>query len=132
MDWIQQLAEDKIKEAMKNGDFDQFPGKGKRLQLEDWSMIPEELRVGFKLLKNAGVLPEEMQLSKEMLTLQDLIRACQSAEEQDRLKRKLTEKQLRLQMLMEQRGLSKTEAYTLYEAKLREVGQDSKDTQAKS
>ncbi|MFF2089116.1 DUF1992 domain-containing protein [Paenibacillus sp. NPDC058174] len=59
MDWMSTLVEQRIQEAMARGEFDQLKGKGKPLELEDLSYVPEELRVGFKLLKNAGLVPED-------------------------------------------------------------------------
>ncbi|WP_166244485.1 DnaJ family domain-containing protein [Paenibacillus turpanensis] len=120
MDFYQRLAEDRIREAMERGEFDNLPGKGKPLDLDDLSHVPEELRVGYKLLKNAGVLPEEMQLRKDMVTLTDLIRSCTQQEERNRLQRQLTEKQLRFKMLLESRGIYETSAFVDYEEKLRD------------
>ena len=40
--------------------------------------VPEHLRMGYKILKNAGVLPEEMQLKKEMVSLKTLLDASNS------------------------------------------------------
>ncbi|WP_371320142.1 J-domain-containing protein [Chengkuizengella axinellae] len=63
----------KIREAKAKGEFDNLPGKGKKLELEDLSHIPNELRMSYKILKNAGIVPVEMQLKKEIVSLQDLI-----------------------------------------------------------
>ena len=51
------IAEQKIQEALRNGEFDDLPGKGEPLHLEDESGIPEELRLAYKILKNADCLP---------------------------------------------------------------------------
>ncbi len=45
------IAEEKIRQAIRNGDLDNIPGKGKPLQLEDLSMVPPELRMSYKILK---------------------------------------------------------------------------------
>jgi hypothetical protein len=66
---LERIAEARIRDAMARGDFDNLAGKGCRLELDDLSRVPEDLRAGYLLLKNAGVLPEEMQLRKEMVTL---------------------------------------------------------------
>ncbi|MBE3553603.1 MAG: DUF1992 domain-containing protein [Thermicanus sp.] len=116
MDILQSIAEEKIKEAMENGEFDDLPGKGKPLQLEDLSRIPEELRISYKILKNAGVLPEEMQLKKELTTLQGLLNQCQDEQERKELQREWTEKKLRYHLLMERRGRSA--AFEEYEMRI--------------
>ncbi|GIO29866.1 MULTISPECIES: DnaJ family domain-containing protein [Paenibacillus] len=122
MSW---LAEERIHKAMERGEFKDLAGKGKPLQLEDLSHIPEDLRMSYKVMKNAGVIPEEMQLQGELLKLRDLIHACENAGEKEKLKRSLTEKKLRFQMLMEQRGISDSAAFLEYEQKVRDRFQDS-------
>lgn len=106
MDILERIAEEKIREAVERGDMDRLPGFGKPLQLEDLSRVPEELRAGYLLLKNAGVLPEEMQLKKELTTLKGLIDLCNEGEEKKRLTKEWTEKKLRFHLLMERRGRS--------------------------
>lgn len=100
---FEMIAEQKIKEAMKNGEFDNLPGAGKPLELELLSNIPEELRVTYKILKNANMLPEEMELSKEIRSLQDLIEACRDDDARNSLTGKLNEKILRFNLMMEKR-----------------------------
>ncbi|GAW91004.1 DnaJ family domain-containing protein [Calderihabitans maritimus] len=103
MDIFEKIAEDKIREAMEKGEFDNLSGKGKPLELEDLSRVPEELRAGYKILKNAGILPEELELKKEIISLQDLINCCYEEEEKQLLTQKLSEKILRFNILMEKR-----------------------------
>ena len=54
MDFMKRIAEDRIRAAQDEGVFDNLPGKGKPLQLDDDSGIPEDMRLAFKILKNAG------------------------------------------------------------------------------
>ncbi|WP_413736775.1 DUF1992 domain-containing protein [Sodalis sp. RH21] len=73
--WLfDEWAERHIQQAQKKGEFDNLPGYGKPLQLDDDSAVPEELRVGYRLLKNAGYLPAELQDRREALQLADLLR----------------------------------------------------------
>lgn len=72
--FFQKIAEEKIRQAQEAGEFDELPGKGKPLALEDLSGVPEDLRVAFLVLKNAGVLPPEAELRKEVYTLKDLLK----------------------------------------------------------
>jgi DnaJ-like protein len=103
VDLIEKLAEARIRDAMARGDFDNLAGRGRPLRLEDLSKVPEDLRAGYILLKNAGVLPEEMQLRKEMVTLEALVDACADPEERIRLRKDLNWKVMRFRMLMERR-----------------------------
>jgi DnaJ-like protein len=100
---LQGIAEARIREAIARGELDDLPGSGKRLELEDLSQVPEDLRGSYLLLKNAGVLPEEMQVRKEMVTLEALLDACADAEERTRLREDLNWKIVRFQVLMERR-----------------------------
>ncbi|MBB6455364.1 hypothetical protein HNQ94_003864 [Salirhabdus euzebyi] len=117
------LAEEKIKQAIKDGELDNLPGKGKPLKIEDLSMIPPELRSGYIMMKSAGMLPEEMQLKKELLTLEDLIKQCTDQDEKEEYKRKLSEKKIRFNMLMEKRNMSSSRSFGSYRGKInRRIG----------
>ena len=58
------IAEQRIAEAIANGDFDDLPGSGKPLELDDDSLLPEELRLAYRILKNAGFVPQEIESLK--------------------------------------------------------------------
>lgn len=66
---IDEWAERHISEAQKKGVFDNLPGSGEPLHLEDNSFVPEELRAVYHMLKNAGYLPPELADHKEAMTL---------------------------------------------------------------
>ena len=118
MDFMSSLVEQRIKEAMAKGEFDNLKGKGQPLELEDNSHVPEELRIAYKLLSNAGMIPEEMVVKKEIISLRDMIRLCQNPDEQAVLRKKLTEKELRYKMLMDARGLQQSPVFQQYESKI--------------
>ena len=101
---LHRLAETRIREAIDRGDFDDLPGKGRPQRLDDLSRVPADLRAGYILLKNANVLPEELELRKETLTLEDLIRACGEDDAQRApLQRRLNARLMRINMLAEER-----------------------------
>ena len=81
--------EDRIQKAQDEGVFDNLPGKGKPLQLDDDSTIPEDLRLTFKVLKNAHCLPIEMELRKEIFSLRQLLNAAIDPEDRCELRREL-------------------------------------------
>ncbi len=117
MNILEMIAEEKIREAIRNGEFANLPGKGKPLRLEDLSHVPPELRAAYLLLKNAGVLPVELQLKKEIIRLQDLLNCCSEEPEQRAIKKQLNDKILRFNLLMEQRG-SRSAALQEYRSKI--------------
>jgi len=114
MDWVSRIAEERIREAIERGELSNLPGEGKPLQIEDLSHVPEDLRAAYIVLRNAGVVPEEVQLAKEAVTLEDLLRMCRSDEERAEIRKKLNEKRLRLRLLMEQRGWRGVPAWEAY------------------
>ena len=57
---IDLIAERRIEEAIANGELDDLPGAGKPLALDDDALIPEDLRMAYRILKNAGYAPEEV------------------------------------------------------------------------
>jgi len=69
MDILDQIAEARIQEALRAGELSNLPGSGKPLQLDDDSMIPKELRAAYRILRNSGFLPPEIQLRKEIMRL---------------------------------------------------------------
>jgi hypothetical protein len=96
---FQRLAEQRILEAQRNGEFDNLPGKGKPLELEDLSWVPQELRIGYKVLKNAHVLPPEAELLKDIHTLEDLLKHVEDEGERKALAKSIQWKMIRLDML---------------------------------
>ena len=116
MSIFQNLAEQRILEAIRDGALDDLTLHGQPIQHEDFSGVPEELRMGYKILKKAGYLPEELQVKQEILALQDMLQACTSPEEKEKAQRKLTLRRLQFEMLMEKRGSSL--AIREYQAKL--------------
>src|SRR5438093_11157182 len=67
------LAEQKLEEAVSRGELDDLPGAGRPLELDDDRLIPEELRVAYRILKNAGYVPPELETLGEIGTLERLI-----------------------------------------------------------
>jgi hypothetical protein len=103
MDLIALIAESKIRTAMARGEFDNLPGHGKPLRLDDCSRVPAELRMGFKMLRNAGCLPPELEARKEVARLGTLIAATGNPEERERLSRLRADAELRYALLVERR-----------------------------
>jgi hypothetical protein len=66
MSWIEIISERKTREAQEEGAFDNLPGRGKPLNLETDSRVPAELRAAYRIMKEAQVLPDWIQLDKEI------------------------------------------------------------------
>lgn len=103
-DIIAHIAEAKIREAIKNGEFDNLPGSGKPLKLDDLSRVPQHMRAAFILMKNSGFLPEEVRVKKTIYSLRQLLKESVDDDERAELKRELLKEQLVYDILVE-RGL---------------------------
>jgi hypothetical protein len=88
---FEDLVETKIKKAMDNGAFQNLKGKGKPIDLSKYYGIPEHLRLGYQILRNAGYLPEEVRLKKEMEVIKEKIRKTKSEKKKQKLMRELSE-----------------------------------------
>lgn len=75
------LAEARIREAQQRGELEDLPGTGEPLLLEDLSMVPENLRPAWLLLRNSGYLPPELERLKERVALEGLLAQLPSDDE---------------------------------------------------
>jgi hypothetical protein len=83
------IVEERIKKAQKQGEFDNLPGSGKPLDLESDQHIPEDLRLPYKILRNADCLPEEIALRKDIHRTDELLAAMPDTAEKYKAMRKL-------------------------------------------
>ena len=72
---FEKIVEERIRRAIEKGEFDDLSGAGEPLALEDDSSVPEELRLAYKILKNAECLPPEVELKKDIEKTEDLLAA---------------------------------------------------------
>jgi len=99
LSYLHRVVEQRILEAQRAGAFDNLPGEGKPLNLEDLSCVPEELRTAYILLKNANLLPPEAQLLKEIHTLEDLLQYVYDGEQRGMILRTMQYKKIHLDLL---------------------------------
>jgi hypothetical protein len=114
MDFAHIVSDNKIKEAIKDGEFNNIPGMGKPLKEDDLSHVPENLRMGYRMMKNAGMIEDEGALKKEMMTIDDLISKCYDNEERVKLHQLKSEKQLRLDQITKKRNTFASPASSFY------------------
>ncbi len=107
MSIYEKIAEKRIEQAMAEGAFDNLKNKGKPLAKDDMDHVPEDLRMAYKILKNAGMIPKEIELKKGIVQISTLLNSCADEKERKELRMKLNEKQLRYNIIMESRGLRK-------------------------
>ena len=93
------IAEQRIREALERGEFDDLPGRGEPLTFEDDSRVPEDLRLAYKLLKNADCLPPELALKKEIRQMEDMLESIPDEKEKYRQIKQINYKIMKLNMM---------------------------------
>jgi hypothetical protein len=81
---VEAVVEERIQEAMRRGDFDNLPGAGKPLALDDDPLVPPELRVAHRILKNAGFVPPEVLERREIAELETVLAELEDVAERKR------------------------------------------------
>jgi DnaJ homologue, subfamily C, member 28, conserved domain len=97
----EKLIEEKIREAMERGEFDDLPGKGKPLDLDAYFATPEDVRLGYSVLKSAGCVPVEVELQKEIESLKARLDVSDDERERQSLRKEIEGKTLKLNLLMD-------------------------------
>ena len=95
------IAEAKIAQAIEEGELDDLPGRGRPLALDDLSRIPPHLRLGYKVMRNAGVVPREVELRTQMHRLDRLIEETADEGERAEFRRRRLRADLEYSIRME-------------------------------
>jgi hypothetical protein len=98
---LSKFIEEQIRKAMDAGEFDNLEGKGKPLNLNDYFNTPEDVRMGYSVLKSAKILPEEVDRLKEIGELKEKIKTLTDEDEKRKWTKILNEKTLAFDLLME-------------------------------
>ncbi|OHE55113.1 MAG: molecular chaperone DnaJ [Thermodesulfovibrio sp. RBG_19FT_COMBO_41_18] len=98
MEFFYRIAERRIIEAIANGEFDNLEGKGKPIDFEDETWIPEDLRMAYRILKNAGCIPPELEFRNEVVNMCSLMNTTDDDKERIKKLRELNFKLLKLNM----------------------------------
>lgn len=99
------LIDEQIKRAIEAGEFDNLEGAGKPQNLDDYFAAPEDLRMGYSVLKSNKFVPEEVERLREIGELREKIKNLASEEEKRKLTKILNEKDLALALLLERNKL---------------------------
>ena len=100
------IAENRIREAMEQGEFDNLPGAGKPVSLEEYFNTPEDVRMAQSILKNANCRPMEVELLNEIARLEQALSATADDAAHVALQRELSHRRTELAILLERRPRS--------------------------
>ena len=95
------LVESIIKEAQERGDFDNLPGKGKPIDLSAYFDTPEDVRMAYSVLKNAGMNSHEVDLLKEITELKQVLPALLDEKKKGEIQKEIEKKQIEFSLMME-------------------------------
>ncbi|MBF0118302.1 MAG: DUF1992 domain-containing protein [Desulfobacterales bacterium] len=113
---FEKIIEERILNAQRRGEFDNLPGLGKPLELNDDISVAEDLKLAYKILKNAGFIPPEIELKKNIIETKELLSGME-----DTLEKYKTMKKINF-MIMKLNSMRKVsvnlEAHQEYEEKL--------------
>jgi hypothetical protein len=98
------IAENRIREAMEQGQFENLPGAGQPLNLEEYFSAPEDLRMAYSILRSANCAPVEVQLLGEIARLERTLAQSEDAARRTALQRALQDRQTQLAVMLEQRS----------------------------
>jgi hypothetical protein len=92
-------VEEAIQAARARGEFDNLEGRGKPQDHSAYFSQPEELRVAHHMLRNAGFVPPEVELLREIGELRERLRACTEEPERGHLVREIDRRQAQIEIL---------------------------------
>jgi len=99
LDAFEKIAEDRIRQALEDGVFDNLKNTGKPIEFEDETWVPEDLRLAYRMLKNAGFTPPELELRNEIINLKGLMSLVDDETQKAKYLREIEGKLLRLNLI---------------------------------
>ena len=97
----EQIAQS-LRDAQRSGELQSAASWGKPLDLDDgYAQTPEELRMAFKALKDAGFVPPEVETMKQIAALREVIETEPDTSKADAMRRRISELQQHLALRLE-------------------------------
>ncbi len=81
MDWLKNLAEQRIAAAQRAGELDNLPGAGKPLPPDRFATVSPGMRAAVTILSNSGYVPEEVDLLRELNEAREALKSAATEEE---------------------------------------------------
>lgn len=100
---IESAIEQRIKEAMARGEFDNLSGKGKPIDLDAYFNTPEDLRMAYSILKSNEFVPEEVEMFREIADLKEKLDTSEDEAERAAVTLRINERKLALSLLLDRR-----------------------------
>ena len=98
-----------IKEAQERGDFDNLKGKGKPIDLSAYFETPEDVRMAYSMLKEAGMVSAEVDLLNDIAALKERLTTTYEEKDRSRIQKMIREKQLQFNIMLERQKRQRRE-----------------------
>jgi hypothetical protein len=98
------FAEQRIREALERGEFDNLPNAGEPLNLDEYFAAPPDLRMAYSILKNANCAPVEVEILKEVARLKEALAGASDPAKRQEFGRALVNRQTQLAIMLERRS----------------------------
>jgi len=98
---LEKAVEAIIRAAQERGDFDNLKGKGQLIDLRAYFETPEDLRMAYSMLKNAGIVSAEVDLLNEIAALKERLLTTYEEKDRSRIQKIIREKQLQFDIMLE-------------------------------
>ena len=98
---IEKFIDKQIEQAMARGEFDNLKGTGQPLNLDAYFATPEDVRVGYSILKSNDFVPDEVERLSEIAELKKKLENASDVGDRDRIRKRLAERSLELSLLLE-------------------------------
>ena len=98
---LEKAVEAIIREAQERGEFDNLKGKGKPIDLSAYFETPEDVRMAYSMLKNAGMVSAEVDLLNEIASLKERLITTYEEKDRSRIQKMIHEKQLQFNLMIE-------------------------------
>jgi hypothetical protein len=94
-----------LQEAAASGELSRAEGYGKPMRNDQgWDETPQALRMPFKILKDAGVAPPEVEMFRQRAALAAQLRDCVDPQARAQLMRQLSELEQNIALRLEALG----------------------------
>ena len=97
MSIFDRLAEERIRAALEKGELSGLPGEGRPLEFDDDALVPAELRMSNRVLRNAGYVPPAILELRELRALCEALAAGAEGVDSAAAVRRLTSLLLRVE-----------------------------------
>ena len=106
---LEKAVEAIIKEAQERGDFDNLKGKGKPIDLSAYFETPEDVRMAYSMVKEAGMVSAEVDLLNDIAALKERLTTTYEEKDRSRIQKMIREKQLQFNIMLERQKRQRRE-----------------------